>query len=121
MSACGAGRAEAFLFHASKEMPGLSPARQSKTDFALAKSNPCGPFLLFLGFEKLMLTFVSMTAGDGALRGVPAEGVESNEVRTRGRLPPLEVGSAIAYFFRFSASRGDFPLSETRKSAIFVP
>ena len=37
----------------------------------------------------------------------------------RGRLPPLEVGATIAYFFRFSASRGDFPLSEIRKSAIF--
>ena len=58
----------------------------------------------------------------GVLGAVPlGEGVESNEVRTRGRLPPLEVGSAIAYFFRFSASRCDFPLSETRKSAIFVP
>ena len=27
---------------------------------------------------------------NGALRGVPAEGVESDAVRTRGRLPPLK-------------------------------
>ena len=28
-------------------------------------------------------------AADGALRGVPAEGAARNEVRARGRLPPL--------------------------------
>ena len=40
-------------------------------------------------------------------------------MRTRGRLPPLEVPSGVAYFFRFSAFWGVFSLSETRKSAIF--
>lgn len=37
----------------------------------------------------------------------------------RGRLPPLEAPSGIAYFFRFSAFWDVSSLSETRKSAIF--
>ena len=47
----------------------------------------------------------------GFLRAGPlGEGVESNEVRTRGSPHPLEDPSGGAYFFRFSAVWGVFTI-----------
>ena len=85
MRACGAGRDGAFLFHASKEMPGLSPARQQKrhafkltyvSEITLVISNQCGLF--------------------GVLGAPPlGERVESNEVRARERLLPFQASKEI--------------------------
>ena len=62
----------------------------------LVISNPCG---FFLRLEEEMPEQVRHDSRDGALRGAPAERVESNEVRTRERLLPLE---PTQYFFNFS-------------------
>ena len=81
-------------------------------EMPLGISNPCG----IIG----ILRAEPLGEGVRGRREKMADQVRHDEAaEARGRLPPLEAPSGIAYFFRFSAVWGDFPLSETRKSAIF--
>ena len=84
-----------LTFHASKEMPGLSPARQQKrhafkltyvSEITLVISNQCGLF--------------------GVLGAKPlGEWVVSNEVRARERLLPFQASKEVPDWIRHDRGR----------------